>query len=349
MNKPDSLDEHTLAQAIVDTIREPLLVLDKELRVVAASRSFYQTFNMKRQDVQGLAVYMLGDGRWNMPELRLLLERILPQKAVMEAYEVEHKDADGSKRTMLLNARTVFSESDDDPMILLAMEDVTRARIVERALKDLLHQKEMLLEEMQHRVVNSLQIIASILLLKARTVPSEEMRLHLEDAHQRVMSVAAIQQHLHAGRIGEMIEIGPYLTRLCEALAASMITKEHPISLKVEAEFGTASSRDCVSIGLIVTELVINALKHAFKSEKGDAQIIVGYQVSGTSWKLTISDNGSGKAPAISGQVVAGLGTSIIEALGQQLEARMEVLSGSRGTVVSFTYGMFPSRLHGAA
>ena len=110
-------DGHALAQAIVDTIREPLLVLDKELRVVAASRSFYLTFKMRRQDVQGLAVYMLADGKWNMPDLRLLLEKILPEKAVMEAYEVEQDFFGTGKRTMLLNARTVFTESASDSMI----------------------------------------------------------------------------------------------------------------------------------------------------------------------------------------------------------------------------------------
>jgi hypothetical protein len=207
-----------LAQAIVDTIREPLLVLDKDLLVVAASRSFYLTFKMRRQDVQGLAVYKLADGKWNMPDLRLLLEKILPQKAVMEAYEVEQDFLGIGKRTMLLNARTVVTESASDPMILLAMEDVTEARAIERALKELLRQKDLLLQEMQHRVVNSLQIIASILLLKARIVTSEETRLHLQDAHQRVMSVASVQHVLQPAQHGEMIEIDPYLTRLCGAL-----------------------------------------------------------------------------------------------------------------------------------
>ena len=341
-------DGHALAQAIVDTIREPLLVLDKELRVVAASRSFYATFKMRRQDVQGLPVYMLAHGKWNMPDLRLLLEKILPEKAVMEAYEVEQDFFRTGKRTMLLNARTVFTESASDSMILLAMEDVTQARAIERALKELLHQKDMLLLEMQHRVVNSLQIIASILLLKARTVPSEETRLHLQDAHQRVMSIASIQQHLQAGQHGEMIEIGPYLSRLCEALAASMISGARPISLQVQVESGSASSRDAVSIGLIVTELVINALKHAFILDQADAQIVVTYEVADSCWRLKVSDNGSGKT-AIDGQENPGLGTSIVEALGQQLEARLDVLTGSNGTQVSLTHGVFPSPLPDAA
>jgi hypothetical protein len=88
------------------------------------------------------------------------------------------------RRVMLLNARQVFDEDGSATALLLAIEDVTRA---EREKDELLRQKEILLQEMQHRVANSLQIIASIL---ARTVQSEEIRLHLEDAHQRVRSVA---------------------------------------------------------------------------------------------------------------------------------------------------------------
>src|ERR1700735_1278470 len=164
---------------------------------------------------------------------------------------------------MLLNAREVVSQRNTRKLILLTIEDVTERRAAEWEAAELLRQKEMLLQEMEHRIANSLQIIASILLLKARTVQSEETRMHLQDAHQRVMSVAAVQQHLHASGRGDIVEMSPYLTQLCESLAPSMIGDRRRISLKVSAE-GGAESGQAVGIGLIVTELVINALKHAF-------------------------------------------------------------------------------------
>src|SRR6476660_2002789 len=83
-------DAWKLAHAIVDTVREPLLVLDQDLRVVSASRSFYLKFKVEPREVHGRLIYALGDGQWNIPELRLLLEEILPKHTVMEAYEVEH-------------------------------------------------------------------------------------------------------------------------------------------------------------------------------------------------------------------------------------------------------------------
>ena len=100
--------------------------------------------------------------------------------------------------------------------------------------------------------------------MKARSVKSAETRLHLQDAHRRVMSVASVQKHLQASGNGELIPVGPYLSKLCETLASSMIGDNRPISIKVVADDGATTSDQAVSIGLIVTELVINALKHAF-------------------------------------------------------------------------------------
>ena len=86
----DIEDACALAQAIVDTVREPVLVFDKDLRVIAASRSFYAVFKVSPQDTQGRLLYELGDGQWDIPQLRLLLEKIIPEHGVMEGYEVEH-------------------------------------------------------------------------------------------------------------------------------------------------------------------------------------------------------------------------------------------------------------------
>jgi chemotaxis protein methyltransferase CheR len=343
---PVALDEgHALAQAIVDTIREPLLVLDEDLRVVTANRSFYLTFRMQRQDVQGLPVYALGDGQWDIPELRSLLSDIAPQHAVMDAFEVERDFAVIGRRIMLLNARKLFYEDNGHTTILLAIEDVTARRGMERELKALLEQKDVLLHEIQHRTANSLQIIASILLMKARTVRNEETRLHLHDAHKRIMSIAAMQKVLEAGLHGEPIEIGPYLTRLCETLAGSMVGEGRPITLEVHAQAGSATSEQAVSMGLIVTELVLNALKHAFPDETREGSVLVAYDVAGSSWRLTVSDNGVGRPDDDAPKIVPGLGTNLIEALAKQLDARVEGTMDATGTIVSITHAPFPSRL----
>ena len=194
----DIEDSNRLANAVVDTVRDSLLVLDGDLNVVAASRSFYSKFLTTPDVTIGRRVYDLGNGEWNNTALQQLLEKIVPERGVMDHFELEQEFTHLGLRVMLLNARKVFYKNDDNSTLLLAIEDVTDRRNSERLLKVLSDQKDTLLSEMSHRVANSLQIIASILLLKAHSVKSEETRGHLEDAHRRVMSVASLQQQLKA-------------------------------------------------------------------------------------------------------------------------------------------------------
>jgi two-component sensor histidine kinase len=344
----ENRDAGTLAQAIVDTVREPLLVLDKDLRVLAASRSFYSTFRVVPSITQGQLLYELGDGQWDIPRLRLLLERIVPEHGVMDDYEVEHQFPEIGLRTMLLNARKVFYEGNSQTTLLLGIEDVSARRAQEREKEDmlrklqvLLREKDVLLEELEHRVGNSLQIIAAIILMKSRMVTSEETRLQLQDAHKRVMSVAAVQKHLHATGGAGSVEMAPYLTQLCDSLKTSMIGDYRPTTLKVTSDTGTVTSREAISLGLIVTELILNALKHAFTDDRADREIAVGFAIAGTNWKLSVVDNGIGAPVGVFAQAKSGLGTSIINALAEQLEARVDVVSGRQGTTVLVTHATF--------
>ena len=147
----------------------------------------------------------------------------------------------------------------------------------------------------------------------------------------------------HGSARGDVIDLGPYLTKLCESLAASMIGDRKPISLTVSAE-GDAASSQAVSIGLIVTELVINALKHAFPEDKAEGHVTVSHEVDGTNWKLSVTDTGIGKPDFGTDQTKAGLGTSIVKALAQQLHAVVEVSSDATGTTVSVIHATFPTR-----
>lgn len=332
----------TLAHAIIDTVRDPFLVLDDQ-RITAASRSFYQTFQLTDDAVRDHPFFEIDGGQWNIPELRVLMDKIARDYEPFAEYEVDRVFPRIGRRIMRLDARKVFYQEGDHSTILLTFEDATDRRAIEQQVQALLREKELLLEEMQHRVNNSLQIIASILLIKARTVQSEETRLQLQDAHRRVLSVAAVQRHLQVSGTGAPIDIARYLTKLCETLAQSMIGDSRPISLKVKAGAGTLISHQAVSIGLIVTELVMNALKHAFPDEKQDAAIVVSYEVAGTDWKLTISDNGIGTATLNPALRSGGLGTSLVQSLAKQLDATVQTESDTQGRTVSVTHVTFKS------
>jgi len=109
------------AGSIINTVREPLIILDQDLRVVSVSRSFYDVFKVKPEETVGQLIYDLGNKQWDIPKLRELLETILPQKATFDNYEVEHNFASIGRRIMLLNARQIQRVSGKERIILLAI------------------------------------------------------------------------------------------------------------------------------------------------------------------------------------------------------------------------------------
>lgn len=331
-------EANLLAQAIVNTIPEPFLVLDAELRVLEASRSFYEVFLVDPAETQGKLLYLLGHRQWDIPVLRLLLETILPDRVAMDGFEVEHDFPNIGPRIMLLNARKVLYDESDTMAILLAFRDVTERRAIEREKEALLkrseelrRQNDVLLQEMKHRVANSLQIIASILLLKARSVNSDETSFHLRDAHQRVMSVAAVQRYLDMTDGIDQIEVGNYLEKLCSGLGSSMISADRPVTITVTSDAGMIASSEAVSLGLIVTELVINALKYAFPGDRQHNTITVRHRIADGLWTLTVADNGVGRAVEAKPRAGGGLGTNIVAALAKNLSAVVETHSLATG------------------
>ena len=146
------------------------------------------------------------------------------------------------------------------------------------------------------------------------------------------MSVAALQQQLAVSRLGE-VALRPYFEQLCVSVGASMIRDHDQLSLHVDCDDSSVNADISVSLGLIVTELVINSLKHAFPDGR-KGRIDVSYNAHGPNWTLAVADDGVGM-PGDSESQTPGLGTSIVEALANQLKARVQVVGGHPGTTVS--------------
>lgn len=126
----------TYIKTVVDTLREPFLILDKDLRVLSANRMFYAFFKVEQKDTERKLVYKLGDGQWNIPKLKILLEDILPKNTFFEDFKVEHDFPKIGKRIMLLNARRIHTADQETPIMLLAMEDITKQVRLEGQLKE---------------------------------------------------------------------------------------------------------------------------------------------------------------------------------------------------------------------
>jgi PAS domain S-box-containing protein len=124
-NEKSLTQSREYTENIINTVREPLIVLDQELRVISASRSFYEFFKVKPEETVGHLIYDLGNKQWDIPGLRELLETILPEKASFDDYKVEHDFATIGRRIMLLNALQIEQAWGKERIILLAIEDVT--------------------------------------------------------------------------------------------------------------------------------------------------------------------------------------------------------------------------------
>lgn len=327
----------TLGLAVVLASNAPLLLLDEKLEIVAASDSFCAAFGIDPATVAGQTIYDLDHHHWDLPRLRSLIDATLTGAANVEAYEMEIKTSAGQTRCIVIKAQLLDYGDIHHSRMLVTVIDVTEARKDAKRHKELIQANAALLHEIQHRVANSLQIIASILMQSARKMQSEEARSYLSDAHQRVMSISTLQRHL-AESDGKAVELQPYLAQLCASIGASMIHDRSQLRLTTRIDPVSIDGDISVSMGLVVTELVINALKHAFPDNR-PGNVIVAYAANGDDWTLSVSDDGVGM-PDDTQDVRAGLGTRIIQALAKQLGAIISVTDTAPGTRISLNHSV---------
>ncbi|MFN6982978.1 MAG: sensor histidine kinase [Brevundimonas sp.] len=321
-----------LALAVISVSSAPLLLMDEAFVIVAASQSFLLEFGLDGDAVVGRSIFDLGGGEWNLPRLRSLLGAVGSGGVDVPDYQLDMPIRNAAARSLKLNAKRLAFSDAQPVQLLLTIVDVTAAKAAQRKMDELVRQKEVLLQEVQHRVANSLQIIASVLLQTARKTHSVESRTHLTEAHNRVLSVAEVQRQLSLTQAGA-VALKPYLAQLCGSIGASMIADHDLLQIQVSGDASALDAEVSVSIGLIVTELVINALKHAFPNGR-TGRVNVDFQSRSEDWDLTISDDGVGM-PKTPGDSEAGLGTAIVKALASQLDATITVKDLAPGTKVS--------------
>ena len=321
-----------LGTALIQASRTPLVLLDSDMRVVAASLSFCRAFDLTPDHTVGTEFFALGDGEWDLAALRSLLSEALAGRGGEDVMLNLVRPARDPSRLMV---HAQLLDIAVPVRLMLLITDVTASFAAQRHLEALVREKDVLHQELQHRVANSLQIIASILMQSARRVATDESRLHLVDAHHRVIAIATLQRQL-ATTAAQKVAVRPYLRELCASIASAMIYDTKKLSLSATGDDSVTSAELSISLGLIVTELTINAVKHAFPGDNPTGTIKVDYRASGKDWVLTVTDDGVGVPPA--SEAKAGLGTSIVSALADKLVAHVAITSANPGTRVTVTH-----------
>jgi len=323
---------------VVETIREGLLVLEPDLTIRFANRSFCQTFAVTPENTVGRKLHELGNGQWDIPKLRTALETIISGRKTIEAFEVDHFFPSIGRRVMVLNARKVYRPGNKIQQVLLAIEDVTERVRLEREHAVAHERIGMLMQELTHRVKNSLQAIASMVMIEARSHKSGEGKAALERVSHRIDALGQLYAKLSKTDTVDAVDAATYLDDLCRDLVASVhMEGSASIVLRTDIESEFLPTDQAIPLGLIVNELVTNALKYAFPSKTKGTVMVTLKRVPGA-LRLTVADDGKGIDIT---RVDSGLGGRLVEGFAQQLGGQIERESGSQGTTVHL---ILPSR-----
>ena len=315
------------SESIINTVREPLITLDQDLRVVSVSRSFYEVFKVKHEETVGQLIYDLGYKQWDIPKLRELLETILPQKTTFDNYEVEHDFATIGRRVMLLNARQIKRILGKERVILLAIEDITARREIEIGLEKAHEELKELAAELKRTALVKSEFLANM---------SHELRTPLnsingfsevlydetfgplnEKQKQYVNNVLVSGKHLlllinqildmakvEAGKMKLALSSLPMKSILNDIsmLVADMVSKK-----KIEMLLEIAEDLpDIEADELKVKEIIYNLLSNAVKFTPEGGKIGMQAKKAGSEIEVVVWDTGIGIAPENMGKIFEG-------------------------------------------
>jgi chemotaxis protein methyltransferase CheR len=318
-----------------------LLILDQTLRVQMANQAFYQTFHVLPEETEQRVLYQLGNGQWNIPSLRELLEQIVPQYSEVRDFEVAHAFDTIGMRAMRLNARRLAREDPSEALILLAIEDITELKRTHDYLRGTLEEKELLLRELHHRVKNNLQLVSSLLSLQSGTMSDPAARHAFEDSHRRIQSMALVHEQLSGSSGVSHVNMRAYIQRLAMSLMKAYAPARH-IGLNLQVEEVSVDIDTAIPCALILTELLSNALQHAFPAgQSGEVSVI--WCVDDGQLLLRVQDTGVGMHPTADRAHADSLGLTLVKALAGQLGGRVQV-DRSGGTTVSIRFPSVQAR-----
>lgn len=305
------LESRRYAESIVETIREPLVVLDTHLRVISANRSFFKTFKVAPEDTRGKVIYDIGNHQWDIPRLRELLEQIIPKNTSFDDFEVEHNFETIGHKIMLLNARRLHGGRNEKEMILLAIEDVTELRQTEKKLSE----SEADIGALNEQILNMLMVVShdlrSPLVAMAATIKllilgvfgkaDESVKNTLNDTYRRVSKLLGTVDDC-LGKTSSVVKgaldferevldlrediIDPVLDELSSEMASQEIVIDNRLGAIPAYSIPIKANR--VWLKIVFRNLFSNAIRYGGKG----CTIAFGFEDQGSYYKLNVHNSG---------------------------------------------------------
>jgi two-component sensor histidine kinase len=304
-------DGHAYALGMVETLTTPMLVLDRSLCVVVVSRAFCETFQVQRDETVGRPIYELGSGQWDIPELRHLLEGVIPKSAAVEGYEVAADFPQIGRRTMLLNARRLFHPDNGGTTLLLTVTDVSQLRHEEA-------ERNLLMGEMRHRVKNLLAVVKALANQTGTEGRSAEA--------YRDSFIGRLDALIHAHELSFQLNANTDLARLVEEILEPYTAEPGRLILEAGQAVSLPAPK-VLPISLVLHELATNAAKHGAWSTP-DGRVRIQWQVADQHMTLTWEEQ---DAPPVTPPRVQGFGTRLIESAGRELDGKAELTFAPEG------------------
>ena len=313
-----------LTQSIVDTIRDPLVVLENDMTIVTASNAFLTIFGITQAEAHGRRVSELGQHQWDVPALRHLMEQVLPENKPIESFEIEDDFPGLGRRVFNLNARKIAQPGNHAHRMLLVFEDITDRKQRER-------DAQMLTNEISHRIKNNLQIVVGLISYEAKWTAAPCVQGY-KAMQARIGAIAQLYDLISQSSRGRTVAVDSYLREIAKALSESLGAGSD-IEIAVKAEALEIDPDRAVPFGLLVNELATNAIKHAFPAGKGAVTLSV--ERIGDEIELTVADDGVGMADKVVAKLPEKRGSDYVAIFVRQLHGTLAVSSAERaGTAI---------------
>jgi PAS domain S-box-containing protein len=343
----ESLRRRTVSRSylddVLDSMAEMLFVVDESNRIEHVNLAAMERLGFTKSDLQGrfLDDLLLGDAPLPSPD-----DTVFRRTGSVTQIERHMQTQDGDTLPVLVSRSLLRGSPADAPDIVCVAQDISARKQAEEQLRASLDEKEVLLREIHHRVKNNLQVIASLLHVQAKKVEDENARRLFSESQDRIRSMAFIHERLYQSEGLSQVNFSAYLDRLTEHLYRSHGVALRDVTCELDSEDAILSVDRAIPAGLIVNELVSNALEHAFPDER-DGVITVAFSTSEDHGCLRISDNGVGVDDTDAMERDQTLGLRLVKGLVRQLRGNMEI-NGSGGLTYTINFPLTDEELEAA-